>query len=124
MQLVYPKLKLYKDLIKNYKILQALLELNVQNDDEFELLSDEFKNLLNDKQNIEKKFNNESANLNRLIGVLANFYVDKNKFKGINVKNKLEAFIDILNTEIESEDFLLETLNSTTDKWKNPVKIK
>lgn len=109
-------MKLYKDLIKNYKILQALLELNVQNDDEFELLSDEFKNLLKDKQTIEKKFNNESANLNRLIGILANFYMDKNKFKGINVKNKLEAFIDILNTEIESENQLLETFNSSSDK--------
>ena len=96
--------------------MQALLELNVQNDDEFELLSDEFKNLLQTKNAIEKKFNNESANVNRLIGILTNFYVDKNKFKGINVKNKLEDFIDILNSKVETEELLLEAFNVSSEK--------
>lgn len=82
--------------MKNYKILQALLNLNVENDDEFELLSDKYKNLLNDKQNLEAKHEIESTNFNRLIGILIDIYIDKNKFKGINVKSKLESYTHFL----------------------------
>lgn len=94
--LVEPKIIQYNESVKNHKILQGLLELNVQNDDEFELLSDKYKNLLQNKQNVEDKFKNDSSNLNRLIGILIDFYVDKNKFRGINVRNKLDAFVDAL----------------------------
>lgn len=98
---------------RNHKILQALLELNVQNDDEYELLSDDFKNLLKNKQTLEEQFNQESSNLNRLTGILADFYTDKNKFKGINVKGKLDSFIDSLSNEDLTESQLLEALNTT-----------
>lgn len=91
-----PKLQRYNELERNHKILQALLELNVQNDDEFELLSDKYKKLLQNKQNVDEKYKSDSSNRNRLIGILIDFYVDKNKFKGINVRNKLEAFMDAL----------------------------
>ena len=91
-----PKLQSYNDMERNHKILQALLELNVQNDDEFELLSDKYKKLLQNKQNVDEKYKSDSSNRNRLIGILIDFYVDKNKFKGINVRNKLEAFMDAL----------------------------
>lgn len=94
--LVEPKLQSYNDMERNHKILQALLELNVQNDDEFELLSDKYKKLLQNKQNVDEKYKSDSSNRNRLIGILIDFYVDKNKFKGINVRNKLEAFMDAL----------------------------
>jgi Bardet-Biedl syndrome 7 protein len=114
--LIHPKLKFYSDLTRNHKILQALLELNVQNDDEFELLSDNYKNLLRNKQSLEEKFTSESSNLNRLIGILTDFYVDKNKFKGINVRNKLETFVDALSTSYESVVQLLEVLCATHEK--------
>jgi Bardet-Biedl syndrome 7 protein len=96
-KLVEPKLKSLTELKRNHEILQALLELNVQNDDEFELLSEKYKNLLRDKQNIEEKFQSESSNLDRLISILAEFFVNKNKFKGINVRNKLETLLEALN---------------------------
>jgi len=104
---IQPKLQFYKDLTKNFKILQALLELNVQNDDEYELLSDKYKNLLTNKQNLEEKYKSESSNLNRLIGILMDLYIDKNKFKGINVKNKLEAVAEALHHG--TSDMILET---------------
>lgn len=96
MSLVQPQLQYYTELERNHKILQALLELNVQNDDEFELLSDKYKKLLQNKQNVEEKYKSDASNRNRLIGILIDFYVDKNKFKGINVRNKLEAFVEAL----------------------------
>lgn len=92
--IIEPKLQHYNEVERNHKILQALLELNVQRDDEYELLSDKYKKLLQNKQNVEEKYKSDSSNLKRLIGILIDFYVDKNKFKGINVKNKLEAFAD------------------------------
>lgn len=96
MNLVEPKLQSFIDLKRNHTLLQALLELNVQNDDEFELLSDEYKNLLQSKQTLEEKFKRESTNLDRLIGILTDIYIDKNKFKGISVKHKLESVFEAL----------------------------
>lgn len=107
-KLVHPKLKTYNGASRNYKILQALLELNVQNDDEFDLLSNIYKNLLHNKQNIEDTFKSSTSNLKRLIDILTEFYVDKNKFKGINVRNKLEMFVDSLKKNYENETSLLE----------------
>lgn len=112
--MIEPKLQFYKDLTRNHLILQALLELNVQNDDEFELLSDNYKNLLQNKQSIEEKFRSESSNLDRLIGILTDFYIDKNKFKGINVKQKLETFQESLRNY--QSDSLKEIICGTSEK--------
>jgi Bardet-Biedl syndrome 7 protein len=101
---------------RNHKILQALLELNVQNDDEYELLSDKYKKLLQNKRNVEEKYKSDSSNLKRLIGILIDFYVDKNKFKGINVKSKLEAFADGLKNC--RDGILREFLCDASDKSK------
>lgn len=109
-----PKLQHYNESIRNHKILQALLELNVQNDDEFELLSDKYKNLLRNKQNLEENFKSESSNLDRLIGILTDFYMDKNKFRGINVKHKLESLHDALRSC--KSDTLMEIFCATNDK--------
>jgi Bardet-Biedl syndrome 7 protein len=83
----------------------------VQNDEEFELLSENYKNLLRNKQHLQEKFISESSNLNRLVGILIDFYVDKNKFKGINVKSKLETFEDALNSSCESDTEMLEAFS-------------
>jgi Bardet-Biedl syndrome 7 protein len=94
--LAEPKLMQYNELERSNKILQGLLELNVRSDDEFELLSDKYKNLLQNKQGIEERYRSDASNLNRLIGILIDFYVDKNKFRGINVRSKLDSFVDAL----------------------------
>lgn len=112
-KLVEPKLQRYIDLKRNHKILQALLELNVQNDDEFEMLSEKYKNILHNKQNLEDEFKKESNNLDRLIGILTEFYIDKNKFKGINVKTKIEAVIEALKNF--KKNSLMEILCGTQD---------
>lgn len=93
------------------------MEINIQNDEEFEILSDKYKNLLRNKQSLEENFKSEAFNRERLIGVVTDFYIDNNKFKGINVKNKLESLQDALrdyNTEI-----LLETFcDNKKEKWE------
>lgn len=93
-----------------------MLELNVQNDDEFELLSEKYKKILQDKQNIEENFKKESCNLNRLIGILTEFYIDKNKFKGINVKQKLETFLEALKNYKSGSESLLKLFCTNDNK--------
>lgn len=115
-RLVEPKLQFYNELTKNHTILQALLDLNVQNDDEFELLSDNYKNLVVNKQSLEEKFKKESSNLDRLIAISIDFYIDKNKFKGINVRNKLETLQEAL-TDYKA-DTLMEIFG-VTEESKN-----
>jgi Bardet-Biedl syndrome 7 protein len=112
-KLVDSKLKFYSGLIRDHKYLQALLELNVQNDDEFEVLSDKYKNLLHNKQTIEDTFKKESSNLDRLIGIVTGCYIDWNKFKGINVKHKLEKLTEALN-DYKTES-LLELFNVSVE---------
>jgi hypothetical protein len=107
-----PKLEDFNETIRNHKMLEALLELNVQNDDEFELLSDKHKNLLQNKQTLEKKFKNDLSHLDRIVSVLKDFLVDKSKFKGIQMKNKLEKVVEALNS-CDDKESLLETICST-----------
>lgn len=94
--IIEPKLHSYHELKRNHRFLQALLQLNVQNDDEFDLLSEDYKNLLHNKQKIEANYEIESKNLARLVRILTEFYMDKNKFKGVNVRN-LDVFLNALN---------------------------
>ena len=112
-RLCEPQLQFHTNLSNNYKLLQALLELNVQNDEEFDLLSDKYKTLLKNKQNIEQSNNMEASNFKRLKGIVIDLFIDKFKFKGINVKHKLERLVHIL----DNYDFhsLLDYFNISTD---------
>lgn len=112
-RLCEPQLQFHTDLSKNYKLLQALLELNVQNDEEFDLLSDKYKTLLTNKQTIEQSNNNEASNFKRLKGIVIDLFIDKFKFKGINVKHKLEHLVEILDNY--DFDSLLDYFNISTD---------
>jgi Bardet-Biedl syndrome 7 protein len=116
-KLVEPKLQFYNDLTKNHTILQALLDLNVQNDDEFDLLSDNYKDLVLNKQSLEENFKREASNLDRLTAILIDFYIDKNKFKGVNVRNKLETLQEAL-ADCKTEA-LMEIFGVTEDKNEN-----
>lgn len=95
-KLLLTKLQICNETIRNHTLLQALLELNIQNDDDFEVLSDKYKNLLKNKRSHEENFKNESFNLQRLINVVTDFYVDRSKLKGINAKNKIELLRSVL----------------------------
>jgi Bardet-Biedl syndrome 7 protein len=101
-------MQLYNDSIQKHQILEGLLELNVRNDDEYELLSEQYKNLLQNKQQIEQSYKKDFINNKRLIGILIDFYIDRNKHRGVNVKNKIESFVEQL--KIFNYDLLHEFL--------------
>jgi mevalonate kinase len=96
------------------------MELNVQDDDEFELL----RNLLNNKQELEKKFKFVLQHLDQIVDILKDFLADKTKFKGANVKDGggggglgLDKLSEALST-CDSTESLLETICSlTSETW-------
>lgn len=103
--------------------MEALLELNVQDDDEFELLSEQYKNLLNNKHELEKKLKFVRMHLDQIIDILKDFLADKTKFKGANVSRDssgggglgLDKLSEALST-CESPESLLETICSLTSE--------
>lgn len=86
----------YNKLTKDYQILQALIDLDIRNDDEFGTLSQEYQDLLKNQRQIEAEFKKQPTILNRIYGILTDLYIDKFKFKGVNVKTKLPQLIDLL----------------------------
>ena len=97
-------MKFQGELEKNYNLLQALLELNLKNDEEFEVLSDKYKTLLKNKDQIEESYKKFSVNLVRIHGVVIEVYNDKMKFKGIHGKSKIDQLTEIL------KNYVLEDL--------------
>ncbi|XP_053685731.1 Bardet-Biedl syndrome 7 protein homolog [Sabethes cyaneus] len=95
-KLIEPKIVHYNKLTKDYQILQALVDLDIRNDKEFSALSEEYQNLLRNQKQIESEFKKQPTILNRIYGILTDLYIDKFKFKGVNVKTKLPQLIDLL----------------------------
>ncbi|XP_058832796.1 Bardet-Biedl syndrome 7 protein-like [Topomyia yanbarensis] len=95
-KLIEPKILHYNKLTKDYQILQALIDLDIRNDEELSTLSEEYQNLLKNQRQIEIEFKKQPTILNRIYGILTDLYIDKFKFKGVNVKTKLPQLIDLL----------------------------
>lgn len=86
----------YNKLTKDYQLAQALLDLDIRDDDEFNTLSEEYRSLIRNQQTIGAEFRKQPTILNRIYGILTDLYIDKFKFKGVNVKTKLPQLIELL----------------------------
>lgn len=94
--MIEPKIAHYNKLTKDYQILQALIDLDIRNDEEFDTLSEEYRQLLENQRDIETEFKKQPTILNRIYGILTDLYIDKFKFKGVSVKTKLPQLIELL----------------------------
>lgn len=81
---------------EDYKLLVALLELDLTTPEEFNILSPEYQNILNNKDQIQDSFQKDPPITNRLFGFLTDLYIDRFKFKGINVKTKIPLLLKLL----------------------------
>ena len=59
-------------------------------------LSPEYQFILENSDNLEAMFKKQPARLERLYGMITDLYIDYNKFKGQNVKNKVPMLLEIL----------------------------
>uniref|UniRef100_A0A182K4S1 RWD domain-containing protein n=1 Tax=Anopheles christyi TaxID=43041 RepID=A0A182K4S1_9DIPT len=95
-KLIEPKIVHYNKLTKDYQLTQALLDLDIRDDEEFNTLSEEYRSLIRNQQAIGAEFRKQPTILNRIYGILTDLYIDKFKFKGVNVKMKLPQLIELL----------------------------
>lgn len=86
----------YNKLTKDCQMAQALLDLDIRDESEFNILSKEYQELIRNQQSIDEEFRKQPTVLNRIYGILTDLYIDKFKFKGVNVKTKLPLLIDLL----------------------------
>lgn len=79
----------------------------MKNDEEFKILSDKYKTILKNKDQIEESYKQYSVNstLIRMHSVIIEAYNDKMKFKGIHGKSKLDQLTEILKNYV-FEDLL------------------
>ncbi|XP_049544780.1 Bardet-Biedl syndrome 7 protein-like [Anopheles darlingi] len=95
-KLIEPKIMHYNRLTKDCQMAQALVDLDIRDESEFKMLSKEYQKLIRNQQFIDEEFRKQPTVLNRIYGILTDLYIDKFKFKGVNVKAKLPLLIDLL----------------------------
>ncbi|GAB1601669.1 Bardet-Biedl syndrome 7 protein homolog isoform X2 [Argonauta hians] len=95
LNVMHPKMEKQLSLIRNVRILEALEEVCVHEKD-VNFLSDEYKNILADAEDIRAQFSQTSTNLDRLHSVITDLFIDSHRFKGQDVKNKLPLLKEIL----------------------------
>ena len=66
----------------------------VENDTSF--LTEEYREILDNADTLQEAFKKQPCHLERLYGMITDLYIDRHKFKGLNVKNKVPQLITIL----------------------------
>jgi Bardet-Biedl syndrome 7 protein len=95
LQLLHPKLQYQLSLSEKVKLIDALKEIEMQEQD-VSFLSEQYKEILENHKSIEKEFEMQPRRLEFLHGIVKNLYNDKYKFKGQNVSHKLPVLQGLL----------------------------
>ena len=95
LNLIHPKLEAQLLLAKQVALIEPLRDVAAHEPDT-SFLSPEYQFILENSTNLETNFKKQPARLERLYGMITDLYIDYNKFKGLNVKNKVPALLEIL----------------------------
>lgn len=90
-----PQLIAHLTLMKNHEILTCLLDLDIT-DEEMYCLCDDYRQLLENSEQIQRICEKDKVSTNRLFGVLTDLYVDWFKLKGLDVKQKIPDLLTLL----------------------------
>ncbi|XP_069686041.1 BBSome complex member BBS7-like isoform X2 [Periplaneta americana] len=96
LQLLHPKLEAQLLLAKQVALLEALRELETHDAESLECLLPEYRYILKNEKQLQAEYKRQPAHLDRLYGMITDLYIDKHKFKGINVKGKVPQLLEIL----------------------------
>lgn len=80
---------------KKVQLIDALKELQVHEED-LTFMSPEYRQILEEADSLQAEFKRQPCHLERLYGMITDLYIDKFKFKGVNVKGKVPALLEIL----------------------------
>lgn len=105
-RLLHPKLHANRELTTNARIVEALKEIKQQEETD-EFFDDDQKEMLRDEAAIKSRLKEQPRELDYLIGVAKDFFVDWHRFKGVNVKHLLPA----LDSALRAKDYSLERLS-------------
>ena len=86
--------------------MEALKEIKQQEETD-EFFDDDQKEMLRDEAAIKSRLKEQPRELDYLIGVAKDFFVDWHRFKGVNVKHLLPA----LDSALRAKDYSLEKLS-------------
>lgn len=95
-KLVEPVILNCNNIKRENTFLEALLEVDIKNDDDFNCLMPEYQSILNRRTAIEKSYSEIPVILSRYFGIITDFYIDRFKFKGIFVKDKIQDLVKVL----------------------------
>ncbi|KAJ9601052.1 hypothetical protein L9F63_000787 [Diploptera punctata] len=96
LQLLHPKLEVQLALAKQIALLEALRELETHDAESLNCLQPEYRKLLRNEKELQAQFKKQPAHLDRLYGMITDLYIDRHKFKGVNVKGKVPQLLEIL----------------------------
>lgn len=107
---LHPKLEYQLLLAKRVQLIDGLKELETYEGD-VEFLTEEYREILQNAEVLLQEFKKQPCHLERLYGMITDLYIDRHKFKGQNVKNKLSQLIAILDNY--DLNILLEFFNES-----------
>ncbi|KAG7166658.1 Bardet-Biedl syndrome 7-like 1 [Homarus americanus] len=59
-------------------------------------LSPEYQHILDNADDLQAQYRKQPCHLERLYGMITDLYIDKYKFKGVNVKSRVPQLLEIL----------------------------
>ncbi|XP_063692711.1 Bardet-Biedl syndrome 7 protein homolog [Bolinopsis microptera] len=102
LRLIHPKLDEQLLLAKKVQLIDALKELSMH-EPNLDFLSPEYKDIILNADKLQAAFKLQPCHLERLYGMITDLYIDKFKFKGLNVKSKVPMLLEVLdNYELET----------------------
>jgi len=76
------------------------------------ILTPEHQEVLDNADKYSEQYKLTPVHLNRLCSMVADLYIDKHKFKGVNVKAKLPALFEKLNQTFSNPESFVEFFNA------------
>ncbi|XP_054708555.1 Bardet-Biedl syndrome 7 protein homolog [Uloborus diversus] len=96
LRFIHPKLEYQLLLAKKVQVIDALKDLKVHESD-LSFLAPEYQEILDHSEQLQLEYKRQPCHLERLFGMITDLYIDVYKFKGMNVKSKVPALLQILN---------------------------
>ena len=84
-------------LAKKVQLIDGLKDLQMQEQD-VSFLAPEYQEIIDQEQKIKNEFTRQPAHLERLYGMITDLFIDKYKFKGVNVRHKVDDLTGLLDS--------------------------
>ncbi|CAD7080257.1 unnamed protein product [Hermetia illucens] len=121
LRLIEPAIQKHIKVKEEHKFLLALLEVDIRSEDDWNCLLPKYQSILERRSEIENDFIKTPGILQRYFGVITDFYIDRFKFKGMFVKDKIPELMKLLEDYKRMEpiieffqSYTADEVNSTT----------